>query len=296
MAFNGAVTDVAWKDIICTIPPKSKFVKNLFTRSTTVASTDIKTYDLGNFYIATNGQANTNAVGELYVRYRCRLISPELSTSSGFAGAGVEITSAAPTTAALFAGGSFTGSTGFATFAANVITFPSIVHVLVNLITAATVVAGQSLTAGGGSFTDNLTIINAGTTIGMSSAIGSVSSITFAATLTAGTATNTYIAVLPAGPTLSDESKLFESFLSKIKKMPSHQKKHLLALEDSSSSDEEGTSSPIKYEGNRVLVSNDEIDFKSPSKPIKLVMFPDDRDSVPVVTKVKRLSAEVKRV
>lgn len=80
MTFNGSVTDVAWKDISIRVPPKSRFAKDLFIRSGSVSNTDQKTYDLGNFYIATQGQANnTTQVGELYVRYKVALISPQLT-------------------------------------------------------------------------------------------------------------------------------------------------------------------------------------------------------------------------
>jgi len=39
---------------------------------------DIKTYDVGNFFIASQGILNNVAVGELHVRYRCRLSIPIL--------------------------------------------------------------------------------------------------------------------------------------------------------------------------------------------------------------------------
>ena len=44
-------------------------------------STDIKTYDVGNFFIATQGTAANGAIGELHVRYRCRLSIPILGTT-----------------------------------------------------------------------------------------------------------------------------------------------------------------------------------------------------------------------
>jgi len=44
-------------------------------------ASDIKTYDVGNFYISTQGLANNSAVvGELHVRYRCRVFHPILET------------------------------------------------------------------------------------------------------------------------------------------------------------------------------------------------------------------------
>jgi len=47
------------------------------------ANTDIKTYDAGNFYISTYGCTNTSVVGELRVRYRCRLMVPVLENPVG---------------------------------------------------------------------------------------------------------------------------------------------------------------------------------------------------------------------
>jgi hypothetical protein len=60
------------------------------------ANTDIKTYDAGNLYVSTYGNANTSVLGELRVRYRCRLFVPVLESSGsapGSAGASFEITS-----------------------------------------------------------------------------------------------------------------------------------------------------------------------------------------------------------
>jgi len=52
------------------------------------ASTDIKTYDLGNLYVSTYGCTNTNVIGELRVRYRCQLKVPVLEAGlvAGFLG------------------------------------------------------------------------------------------------------------------------------------------------------------------------------------------------------------------
>lgn len=42
---------------------------------------DIKTYDVGNFFISTQGLTGNGIVGELHVRYRCRLSIPILGTA-----------------------------------------------------------------------------------------------------------------------------------------------------------------------------------------------------------------------
>lgn len=43
------------------------------------ANQDVKLYDTGNLFLATQGQAGTSAVGELYVAYKVRLMTPQLS-------------------------------------------------------------------------------------------------------------------------------------------------------------------------------------------------------------------------
>lgn len=43
---------------------------------------DIKTYDVGNFFISTQGLTSTGIVGELHVRYRCRLSIPILGSAT----------------------------------------------------------------------------------------------------------------------------------------------------------------------------------------------------------------------
>ena len=42
------------------------------------AGQDVKLYDVGNFYIATVGQTDTTVVGELYVTYEIKLMTPQL--------------------------------------------------------------------------------------------------------------------------------------------------------------------------------------------------------------------------
>jgi len=45
------------------------------------ANTDVKTYDVGNFYISTYGNVNTTVIGELHVRYRVRFSKPVLEAA-----------------------------------------------------------------------------------------------------------------------------------------------------------------------------------------------------------------------
>jgi len=58
-------------------------LKSNFVRSGALAANqDVKLYDVGTFNVATQGQANTNAVGELYVSYDVLLMTPQLDPAA----------------------------------------------------------------------------------------------------------------------------------------------------------------------------------------------------------------------
>jgi hypothetical protein len=92
------------------------------------ANTDLKTYDAGVLSISTIGQANTSLVGELHVKYRCRLEKPIL-TPSALAGGVVHFSGVAPTTANNFVGATLaaggTPSLTGITLGTNSIVFPA---------------------------------------------------------------------------------------------------------------------------------------------------------------------------
>lgn len=59
-------------------PDLEKFGVQRFTRQSTLAQNlDIKTYDVCNLFIGTNGQANTVEVGDVYVYYTVDLMTPQ---------------------------------------------------------------------------------------------------------------------------------------------------------------------------------------------------------------------------
>jgi len=74
---------------------------NYFTRSSTVSNTDIKTYDVGNVYIITDGQAGTSLIGELHVTYDIVLSTPQLEDNDWN---GFTLAASAGLAAATFAG------------------------------------------------------------------------------------------------------------------------------------------------------------------------------------------------
>lgn len=79
LTYAGCVSEVIWKDLSFQADP-SHFTRpysRRFTRAGVHDVTDVKTYDLGNFVLATNAPTNlTN--GELFVEYDVELYVPQL--------------------------------------------------------------------------------------------------------------------------------------------------------------------------------------------------------------------------
>lgn len=83
MSYKNAVRSAPWAECRNESDP-SDLRKSVtyYVRSGAVASTDIKTYDVANFYIATSGQAASTAIGELYVEYDVELLTPQMNNSA----------------------------------------------------------------------------------------------------------------------------------------------------------------------------------------------------------------------
>lgn len=83
MAYKNAQRSAPWAacENVSDISDMRK-VPTYYVRSGVVASTDIKTYDVANFFIATNGQASATDIGELYVEYDVELLTPQLNNSA----------------------------------------------------------------------------------------------------------------------------------------------------------------------------------------------------------------------
>jgi hypothetical protein len=115
------------------------------------ANTDIKTYDAGVLYVSTQGNANTSNIGELHVRYRCRLKKPVLESGISQNGAAMHFNSITSTTANNFAGAVL--QPGFSPALANInlsavantITFPT--GVAGNYFVSVSLSAGTSVSA-----------------------------------------------------------------------------------------------------------------------------------------------------
>lgn len=84
MAFAGANRAAPWQPfrISASRIDRKKMVSERYVRSATIADTDIKTYDMGNLFIATVGTGSaTVTLGELYVEYTVRFRTPQIQQS-----------------------------------------------------------------------------------------------------------------------------------------------------------------------------------------------------------------------
>lgn len=86
LAFHNAVRSAAWQEssFKCDVNDLKKFGVQRYIRTGALSSNlDIKTYDVGNIVIGTQGMSGSSAVGELYVTYDVDLMTPQLSSSAG---------------------------------------------------------------------------------------------------------------------------------------------------------------------------------------------------------------------
>jgi hypothetical protein len=120
LTFADNVRSAPW--VPCTLVLKVSDLRKrgrLYVRTGPVASTDIKTYDLGNVYVATSGQANANTIGEFWISYNfphhTPTPNPQLST--------LHITGVTPTTASLLGTQTVVSGPSIATLVANILTF-----------------------------------------------------------------------------------------------------------------------------------------------------------------------------
>lgn len=85
MSFNGAVRCGAWQNakFVSSALNNIKFSKDRYVRTdaTLTSNLDIKTYDLGNFYLCTQGGLAATC-GELYVEYVVEFMTPQLSEAT----------------------------------------------------------------------------------------------------------------------------------------------------------------------------------------------------------------------
>lgn len=80
MSYRHATRSQTWEDFdMSALAEDLHKRKSYFVRiGSLAANQDVKLYDTGNFFICTQGQADTTLVGELYVEYIVRLMTPQL--------------------------------------------------------------------------------------------------------------------------------------------------------------------------------------------------------------------------
>ena len=87
MSYYGAVRSAPWQPSILrtSTVDRTKMVKERYVRTGALTGTyDIKTYDMGNLFVATVGTGTQSVVlGELYVDYTVRFRTPQISTAPG---------------------------------------------------------------------------------------------------------------------------------------------------------------------------------------------------------------------
>lgn len=86
--YRGFVRSAPWEECTCiSIQEDLNKLPTHFIRTGPLpANSDIKLYDVGTLNFAVQGQADTSPVGELYIRYRVKLMTPQLNvTGTGLA-------------------------------------------------------------------------------------------------------------------------------------------------------------------------------------------------------------------
>lgn len=99
-SYQDCVEDVPWKNLVCRLNSASMHIiqQRKYLRTGAIpAGTDVKLYDVGNFFVGTTGGVNTDPIGKLYVEYEVEFFVPQkesaASSGSSFAYTGANITS-----------------------------------------------------------------------------------------------------------------------------------------------------------------------------------------------------------
>jgi len=106
MTYQNAVRTAPWQNVTynCEKASLLKF-KERYVRSGLIANSDLKTFDIGNLFIATQGCIDTSVLGELHVSYDITFKTPQYD-ASGYASQGSAklTTNSAPVTGPLVLG------------------------------------------------------------------------------------------------------------------------------------------------------------------------------------------------
>ncbi len=123
-SYEGAVKCAPWENVMyrCSMQNLSS-TDALYTRSTLIAGTDIKTYDVGNLMVATEACADTSIIGDVFLEYDVEFFTPQFSNSSSVHSGGEKISSVGGSNAAVFGTTQTITGTTYATATGTTMTF-----------------------------------------------------------------------------------------------------------------------------------------------------------------------------
>jgi hypothetical protein len=144
--------DACWQNFSLELdsPDLKKLPQRYIRSAGQPANTDIKMYDVGNLIIGTQGEANTNVIGELYVHYDVDLITP--NPSGLLAGQSQKLVSGASASAntGLLASAVSTGASVATVYANNILAFAQPGQYFVEFLMTGTGITAIAAAFGGG--------------------------------------------------------------------------------------------------------------------------------------------------
>jgi hypothetical protein len=202
MDYRGSVRTAPWDKVTHNTLAKERNVYNQrYVRAGAAPDgSDLKTYDVGTFQLCTQGQDNTDVIGELYVEYEIELVGPKINSVPGQNLLGADILAGGTLSNGNLFGTAPTtdpGSNLTVTLNGNTVSIaPTIGRFLVTFSVYGTGLGNLSVTlAGGALIIDNVSatgVTNAGATIACYSMMIDITNAlgTFAFTLSASTTLN----------------------------------------------------------------------------------------------------------
>jgi len=82
MTYRSSVRSPPWSDCCMNLTPEDLSKRKTYFIRNGPPISDVKLYDTGNWFVCTQGQANASTVGEVYVEYTVKLMTPQLNTPS----------------------------------------------------------------------------------------------------------------------------------------------------------------------------------------------------------------------
>lgn len=116
LAYNNAIRGPAWQtfEYKCSAQDLAKFNQKFLRYGTLSSTQDALLYDVGTFFIATSGFADTSVIGELHVDYEVELITPQFDLTAYANATAAKLVATGPTTA-LWLGTAATATGGVST-------------------------------------------------------------------------------------------------------------------------------------------------------------------------------------